>query len=330
MTRLIAFLLIFPFAAAMAASKPASKAPPPPATDEVKDAYWTAASILAKDFDGVTLDAKTEAAAADQWRAFDAYVSRAGNQPILPYVQALDPDLSATATALTDQVTLLAVNRLAIAHVAIVQGGKVRATVTEPDCWKPKGRPCTIHWVVKLANDEEGNPRFLFDAGYPPQAGAAGGNQISFWRWHDGRAELLRSVDYAILADGEGATLDGDTVRIAEKQQWTNFTVCPTCNGRQMIHTLRVTPTEIADLGVAPSQTSEMDALDALLSSNNAIVAQVRKSWPEGKPLFLQQSPQLDGVSMCVAPDQLPSLYFSIARNGPVIRFISVERRACS
>jgi len=328
MNRLIAFLLIFPFAAAMAASKPATK--PAPVVEDVKDTYWTAASILAKDFDGANLDAKTSAAAMEQWRAFEGYVSRAGNQPILPYVQALDPDLSASTSALNDQVTLLVVNRLSLGHVMALQQGKIRATITEPDCWKPVGRPCTVHWAGKLTNDEEGNPRFIIDAGYAQLPAATSTSQLSFWRWKDGRIELLKSVDYVTFGDapGQGATVDGDVVRIGERQQWTNFTACATCAGRQIIHSLRITPSEITDLGTA-GQTPEMDALDGLLSSKYDIVAQIRKSWPEGKPLLLSQPPQLDGVSMCVAPDGLPALNFSIARNGAQVRFISVEQKAC-
>jgi hypothetical protein len=329
MTRLIAFLLIFPFAAAMAASKPAPKAAP--VVEDVKDAYWTAASILAKDFDGANLDDKTAAAAADNWRAFDTYVGRAGNQPLLPYVQALDPDLAAGATPLTDQLTLLTVNRLGIGHLDILQQGKVRATVGEPDCWRPVGHPCSIHWAGKLANDGEGNPRFIVDAGYGQVPAATSGHQLSFWVWKNDHIELLRSVDYTTFgeASGQGATLDGDVVRIGERQQWTHFTACASCAGRQIIHTLRITPSEVTDLGTA-GQTPEMDALDALLSSKYDIVAQIRKSWPEGKPLLLSQSPQIDGVSMCVAPDGLPSLYFEIARNGVSVRFLSVQQRACA
>ena len=244
----------------------------------------------------------------------------------------LDDELAAGLTPLTDRESILAVNKYQLGHVVIFERGEpgyvIGSDNSAPACWR-KGaeRPCYVHSIKRLPDDGEGAPRFFIDAGYEQIAGGTTGHQLSFWRWRDHRAGVLRTVDYVMGGDfaGQGVSLEGDIIRIGQKSHWQNLFACGGCDGRQMVRTLRITPAEIVDLGTV-SLTPELDSLDALMSEHSDLAAEIRRFWPEGPAPLLVEPPVVTGKLLCVAPDGLPPLRFQLEGR----QIVSVAKGGCA
>lgn len=69
-------------------------------------------------------------------------------------------------------------------------------------------------------------------------------------------ANIRHVVHGVAAAEQEGVHADGDNIRIVEKEYWDILDPCGACDGRQMAHVLRLTPSGVSDEGTV-SLTSE-------------------------------------------------------------------------
>lgn len=119
----------------------------------------------------------------------------------------------------------------------------------------------------RLAPDRAGHPRFLVDATYAQEMGETVGGQISIWTWDGRRATPLLTKSYGYMIEQEAFTrLDGDIVRVREKQDFRSFFSCGSCDGRQVEWSVRIGPDGVTDLGDV-SLVPELDAVDGLLDA---------------------------------------------------------------
>lgn len=119
-------------------------------------------------------------------------------------------------------------------------------------------------YVGLLTPTATGEPRFNIDAGYAQAAGATIGHQTSVWRWDGATARLLWIDTHLIMIDQKtGNSFTDGVLTIGEKVEFRSFFSCGSCEGRQMLHRLRVTPSGIEDLGKT-STTPELDLIDEL------------------------------------------------------------------
>lgn len=118
--------------------------------------------------------------------------------------------------------------------------------------------------VGLLTPTATGEPRFYIDAGYAQAAGATIGHQTSVWRWDGTIANLLWIDTHLVMIDQKtGNSFSDGVLTIGEKVEFRSFFSCGSCEGRQMLHRLRVTPSGIEDLGKT-STTPELDLIDEL------------------------------------------------------------------
>ncbi len=125
--------------------------------------------------------------------------------------------------------------------------------------------------IGKLPTDSAGRPRFYLDAEYAQMAGATSAHQTSVWRWDGDAATLLWIDQHNFVIDQKiGTKFSHGTLTIGEKQEFRSFYGCGSCEERQMVQRLQITPTGIVDKGIT-STTPELDLIDELfwrLSSN--------------------------------------------------------------
>lgn len=121
--------------------------------------------------------------------------------------------------------------------------------------------------LTALHEDSAGHARFLLDATYSQDMGATFGKQTSIWAWDGAQPHLLWINLYAINAEQpfDMRYTDG-LLEIGEKAQFQSFFACGSCDGRQLIHAVRLTGTGVQDLGTR-SSVPELDALDTLFST---------------------------------------------------------------
>lgn len=118
--------------------------------------------------------------------------------------------------------------------------------------------------VGVLPSDASGRPRFYVDAGYAQSIGATVGNQTSVWRWDGDTARLLWIDLHDFMIDQKiGTEYKDGILAIGEKDEFRTFFSCGSCEARQMVRRLRVTPTGIENLGKV-STTPELDLIDEL------------------------------------------------------------------
>lgn len=115
-----------------------------------------------------------------------------------------------------------------------------------------------------LTPDANNSPRFYIDAGYAQIMGATVGHQTSVWRWDGDTARLLWIDWHDFMIDQKiGTEYKDGILAIGEKDEFRSFYGCGSCEARQMVRRLRVTPIEVEDLGKV-STTPELDLIDEL------------------------------------------------------------------
>jgi hypothetical protein len=102
------------------------------------------------------------------------------------------------------------------------------------------------------------------DAGYAQGAGATIGAQTSVWSWDGNTARLLWIDVHAVMVEQKlGIEFADGILTVGEKEEFRSFFACGSCEGRQVAHRLKITPTTIQDLGTF-STTPELDLVDEL------------------------------------------------------------------
>ncbi len=118
--------------------------------------------------------------------------------------------------------------------------------------------------IETLPPDAAGRPRFYVDAEYAQIAGATSAHQTSVWRWDGDSATLLWINWYnAVIDQTIGTTFAHGVLAIGEKDEFRSFYGCGSCEARQMIRRLQITPAGIVDMG-STSTTPELDLIDEL------------------------------------------------------------------
>ena len=115
-----------------------------------------------------------------------------------------------------------------------------------------------------LPSDSEGRPRFNINAGYAQLMGATIANQSSVWRWDGDHATLLWISWHATMMDqGHGFNFANGILGFWEKEEFRTFFSCGSCEGKQVIERLQITPTSVEYLGKTTTQP-ELELIDEL------------------------------------------------------------------
>jgi hypothetical protein len=281
-------------------------------------AYSAAAVIVAQDFDGSQLNhpALTQDLVQQAWDSLGDFVAwRAAR--VLPrampaYAEALSelgPRPSTTLTQLDPRTTIITVNDPGIGHVMIFtqagdhinvwhidtaapKSGDAFAALT---CWTPsreRGRPCAPNAIGVLPDNAAGTHRFYVNAGYAQGAGGTRGSQLSIWRWNGHAAEPLYVQSYSTGGDapGQGASVEGDVIRIGQKGRFQTLDPCGACDGRQLVERLAVRSDDRIDNLGTVSLTPELDVLDQVYTrvrqnqdvaglASEAALPLIQRSW---------------------------------------------------
>ena len=119
--------------------------------------------------------------------------------------------------------------------------------------------------IARLPDRADGKARFYVDATYSQRAGATLGAQISLWTWngHTATPDVVGRYDWEV--DQTVRThLAGPLLTIHEKDDFKTFYACGSCEGRQLIWTLKLTPSGVQDLGKR-SLEPDLDLIDELI-----------------------------------------------------------------
>lgn len=115
-----------------------------------------------------------------------------------------------------------------------------------------------------LPPDANGRPRFYVDAGYAQIMGATIAKQTSVWDWEGDAAHLLWIDLYGFMIDQRiGTQFTNGVFSIGEKDEFRSFYACGSCEARQIVRHLRITPAAVVNLGKT-STTPELDLVDEL------------------------------------------------------------------
>ena len=113
-----------------------------------------------------------------------------------------------------------------------------------------------------LTPDGDGRPRFYVNAGYAQLMGATVAHQTSVWRWDGDSATLLWIDLYDFMIDQNRSVEFHDGIlSMEEKDEFRSFYSCGSCEARQMLRRLRITPNGVEDLGKVTT-TPELDLID--------------------------------------------------------------------
>jgi hypothetical protein len=167
--------------------------------------------------------------------------------------------------------------------------------------------------VGMLPSDSVGRPRFYIDAGYAQIMGATVGHQTSVWRWNGDSATLLWIDWHDFMIDQRiGTEFSDGILTIGEKDDFRSFYGCGSCEARQMVRRLQITPTGIVDLGKT-STTPELDLIDELFwrLANNKPTAELAA--PEVSRLLRPQIVSAQEESKKIDPK-----WFSVGMLGDV------------
>lgn len=286
----------------------------------LKKTYMHNAVLVADEFDGSNLSARSIALIVQQRSLLDRWVvQRAATRAFLDaevyrdIVAALDPHLRALTLSLGANTTLLAIDESGIgwALIASRRPGQplelwrmdmhVRENgpyASQLRCWQSLAgvRPCVALRIGTLPSDTQDRPRFYVDAAYAQPMGATRGRQLSLWRW-DGRVAMpLYVISYNIDsdADDQGVSVAGDVIRIASKGSYQTLWACGGCSGRQLVRRIKLTASgQVEQLG-STSMTPELDEIDTLytrlknhqppgdLASTEALTV-IERSWNDAE-----------------------------------------------
>ncbi|HWG75440.1 MAG TPA: DUF6794 domain-containing protein [Steroidobacteraceae bacterium] len=227
-----------------------------------------------------------------EWRLMNQWISQQGAKlgaadagGYERIVAALDPTIRVDATDLQPGTTLISIDQGEIGHVLVVgtAPGKppriwridAGPSAQGPDaaallCWRPKAgvRPCAPQIIGVLPPDAHGLPRFYVQAVYAQSGGATRDSQLSVWRWDGRTATPIYVTSFATGGDaeGQGVSVDGDTLRIGTKSEFKALWSCGSCDGRQIARRLRLLPDDhVDDLGTM-SLVPELDVIDEVYS----------------------------------------------------------------
>lgn len=127
--------------------------------------------------------------------------------------------------------------------------------------------PMTSVSIGPLPPTRAGQPRFFIWATYSKDMGGTDDEQVSVWNLTGSRPKLEWINLFAQGGDEEtvpdGIQFKDGTLLIAEKHEFSAFTSCGSCSGRQMIHHLRIEPDGVEDAGLQ-SVHPELDTIDEL------------------------------------------------------------------
>ena len=143
--------------------------------------------------------------------------------------------------------------------------------------------------------------------------GATVGHQTSVWRWDGDSATLLWIDWHDFMIDQKiGTEFSDGILTIGEKDDFRSFYGCGSCEARQMVRRLHITPTGIVDLGKT-STTPELDLIDELFwrLANNKPTAELAA--PEVSRLL---RPQI--ASAREESKKIDSKWFSVGMLGDV------------
>ena len=222
-------------------------------------------------------------------------------------------------------------------------------------------RPCAAWRAGLLPEDAQGLQRLYIEAEYSQPAGATRGHQLSVWRWDGRLGTLLYVTTYAVGGEGqeEGASIEGDVVKIGRKDHFQTLMACGACDGRQLVQRFQLTPSdEVKELDTI-SLTPELDLIDALFSriregqsaadlAEPAVTALMRRQWDKAQhdsdmALFINESETVRAVggshTLCFLARSalrgaLPPILITFAGSGKELRAISAQEgdpstRAC-
>jgi hypothetical protein len=346
----------------------------------IKHAYTLDAKLVSNDFLATLIHpALSVPLELHEWALLDEWLLRQAAQrtrvdahDYQEIVATLDPTLKVVATDLRQGTTLISTDQGNIGHVVIVtrQAGRLPElwridanlpaqgpSTEELHCWRPMAgiRPCASQVIGSLPPDARGRPRFYIQAGYAQEAGGTRGAQLSVWLW-DGRAATpLYVSSYATggEAEGQGATVDGDDIRIGRKDHFVTLDPCGACDGRQVVHRLKVMPDDhLEDLGTV-SLTPELDLVDEIYTdiregrmaqqlASQPVLALMRRSWEpmEGKSfqlLFIHEAETVTHdnghTQLCFhayygVEGLMPPILFTFEGSGAHLRIIDARENA--
>jgi hypothetical protein len=260
----------------------------------IQNAYELDAKLVSNDFeDNDTLihPALSVPLELHEWAFMDEWLLQQGAQSTSvdahdyeEIVAALDPTIKVVATDLRPDATLISMVQTGIGHVVIITRQATKpprlwridanlpsqgSDAEQLRCWRPMAgvRPCDIQDIGLLPNDAGGAARFYIEAGYAQVAGATTGHQLSIWRWNGAVATPLYVNSFLGMPDAEqeGVHVNGNTIRIVQKEYWDILDPCGACDGRQMARLLRLTSHGVLDEGTV-SLTPELDLINEIYS----------------------------------------------------------------
>ena len=202
--------------------------------------------------------------------------------------------------------------------------------------------------IARLPDRADGKARFYVDATYSQRAGATLGAQISLWTWDGRTASLDYAGPYEWEVDQPVRThIEGAVLTIHEKGTFKTFYSCGSCEGRQLVWSLRLGPAGVQDLGKR-SLEPDLDLVDGLIDravqraptgdiASPAAAAVVAKSVEDHRHEFSKDAQPSVGMLMgwnvrgpsahrivCVAIDGLGQFDFAIAGAGRARRIATV------
>src|SRR5882724_1027051 len=210
-------------------------------------------------------------------------------------VGRLSPDLDIEVVRLDPRAVLVSASRGEVGTVFIVAAPSDRFaiawTISDPAASNAQGTGLLAAWAADrarascrrappdetwltcgalhgtigtLPDERDGRHRFYVDATYAQPVGSTVTAQLSIWRWTGLAAEPLFAKSYDCMIDQKlGTRLDGDLLRLRVKDEFKTFSVCGSCEGRQLDWTIRIGADRIEDLGET-SAVPELDLIDAL------------------------------------------------------------------
>jgi hypothetical protein len=218
---------------------------------------------------------------------------RATEKQVTGAYSSLDSGISASALLLAPRTYLITVQKGEIGTVFVVAADAaaahpqfdVRWTIRDAQlafadelaAWKAEKASGTCRnnrddfcgplyaQAIRLPDTVDGHPRFCLDTTYAQAVGFTVGKQLSIWEWRGSSPLPLRIKSFSVMIDqAEGTKLEGDVLHVGEKAFFRSFFGCGGCEERQLDWALRITPTEIQDLGER-SLVPELDSLDEVV-----------------------------------------------------------------
>jgi hypothetical protein len=130
----------------------------------------------------------------------------------------------------------------------------------------PHCPPLSADRIGTLPAGSNGRPRFYVQATYRSEIGFTVGGQLSIWEWNGSAARplLVRNFGYMLAQSAPVLTVNGATLTLGIKGEFTHFYACGQCEGRQMAWRFRARRRGIVDLG-QQSLVPEVDLVDRVV-----------------------------------------------------------------